>query len=136
MSRAKNLANFQTTITDGTTSVATSFVTNGSSKAWTKFDGSAVTSDLTGVLASFGVASVVDNTTGDFTVNVSSAFSTAHYSVASTNGVIANNGGIFSVAENAAASPTASAYRLNVCSPGGTQNDNTSIKLTFDGDLA
>ena len=138
MSKAKNLANFQTTITDGTTSVATSFVTNGSAKAWIKFDGSSVTAatDLAGVLASFGVASVVDNTTGDFTVNVSSAFSTAHYSVASTNGVIANSGGIFSVAENAAASPTASAYRLNVCSPGGTQNDNTSIKLTFDGDLA
>ena len=109
---------------------------SGVAAAWVKFDGSAVTSNLTGVLASFGVASVVDNTAGDFTVNVSSAFSTAHYSVASTNGVIANSGGIFSVAENAAASPTASAYRLNVCSPGGTQNDNTSIKLTFHGDLA
>ena len=48
MSRAKNLANFQTTITDGTTSVATTFVTNyitnGSAKAWISFNGSTVTS--------------------------------------------------------------------------------------------
>ena len=75
MSRAKNLANFQTTITDGTTSVATSFVTNGSAKAWMTMtgDGSAIDDSL-------NTSSLSDNGTGDFTQNYTSAFGNVHYS--------------------------------------------------------
>lgn len=82
MSRAKNLANFQTTITDGTTSVATSFVTNGSAKVWINFNGTTVTnaSDLTGVNDSFSVSSVVDNTSGDVTINFTNNMGNAYYS--------------------------------------------------------
>ena len=104
---------------------------SGVAAAWVKFNGStaAVTDDV-------NIASITDNAAGDFTVNMSSSFATANYCVASTNGKIANAGGIWSVAENSAASPTSSAYRLNVQSPSGTANDNTSINLTFHGDLA
>lgn len=75
MSRAKNLANFQTTITDGTTSVATSFVTNGSAKAWMTMigDGSAIDDSL-------NTSSLTDTTTGQFTQNYASAFGNVHYS--------------------------------------------------------
>ena len=76
MSRAKNLANFQTTITDGTTSVATSFVTNGSAKAWVNFNG-------TGTIAardSFNVASLTDNGTGNHNMNFTNNMGNSDYS--------------------------------------------------------
>ena len=62
MSRAKNLANFQTTITDGTTSVATSFVTNGSAKAWVNFDGQSTAT----IQDSNNIASLTDQGTGQY----------------------------------------------------------------------
>ena len=114
---------------DGTSPVT--LTKQSAAKAWVKFNGSTVT-----IVDDVNVASITDNGTGDFTINMSSSFATANYCVSSTNGKIANNSGIWSVAENSAASPTTSAYRLNVQSPSGTQNDNTSIKNTFHGDLA
>ena len=82
MSRAKNLANFQTTITDGTTSVATSFVTNGSAKVWINLNPAVVTnaSDMTGVNDSFSVSSVIDNTNGDVTINFTNNMGNIYYS--------------------------------------------------------
>jgi len=77
MSRAKNLANFQTTITDGTTSVATSFVTNGCAKAWVNFNG-------TGTIAtrdSINVSSLNDDGTGKYDVVLTSAMDNANYAV-------------------------------------------------------
>lgn len=80
MSRAKNLANFQTTITDGTTSVATSTavdaVKNGTAKAWVNFNG-------TGTIAardSFNVASLTDNGTGNHDMNFTNNMSNSDYS--------------------------------------------------------
>ena len=58
-------------LSDGTTTVATSYITNGSAKAWVNFNG-------TGTIAirtSQGVGSLTDNGTGDYTVNFSTSFS-------------------------------------------------------------
>jgi len=81
MSRAKNLANFQTTITDGTTSVATSTavdsVKNGTAKTWVNFDG-------TGTIAardSHNLSGLTDNGTGDYQINISSAMNNSNYYV-------------------------------------------------------
>jgi len=63
-------------ISDGTTTVGTSYVVNGSAKAWVNFNG-------TGTIAtrdSFNVASLTDNGTGNYTVNFSNAFGTGDYS--------------------------------------------------------
>jgi hypothetical protein len=76
MSRAKNLANFQTTITDGTTSVATSFVTNGSAKVFSK-----TSADGTSITKSFNVSSLVDTNTGQQTININSNMSDGDYIV-------------------------------------------------------
>ena len=83
MSRAKNLANFQTTITDGTTSVATSFVTNGSAKVWINFDGATAdaTENLTGVRDSLNVSSLVDVSSGKYKVNINSDMANDDYSL-------------------------------------------------------
>jgi hypothetical protein len=62
-------------ISDGTTSVASTYVVNGSAKAWVNFNG-------TGTIAardSFNVASLTDNGTGDYSCNFSSAMGNANY---------------------------------------------------------
>jgi len=67
-----NVAN----ITDGTDTVETGYVVNGSAKAWVNFDG-------TGTIAireSFNVASLTDNGTGDYTVTWSTSFAAYDYS--------------------------------------------------------
>ena len=54
-------------ITDGTTTVGTSYVVNGSAKAWVNANGSGFA-----VLESFNASSVVDNSTGNYRLNFSS----------------------------------------------------------------
>jgi hypothetical protein len=66
-----------TNISDGTTTLATGFVVNGSAKAWVNFDG-------TGTIAardSLNLSSLTDNGTGNYTVNFSNAFGAADYAV-------------------------------------------------------
>ena len=75
-------------ITDGTTTLATGYVVNGSAKAWVNFNG-------TGTIAardSFNVASLTDNGTGDYAVNFSNNTSNANYavSVSSSSGGASN----------------------------------------------
>ena len=68
-----NVAN----ITDGTDTVETSYVLNGSAKAWVNFNG-------TGTIAtrdSFNVASLTDNGTGDYSVNYTSAMANGNGAV-------------------------------------------------------
>ena len=58
-------------ITDGTTTVGTSYVVNGSAKAWVNFNG-------TGTIAirtSFNVSGLTDSGTGDYRYAVTNAFS-------------------------------------------------------------
>jgi hypothetical protein len=62
-------------ISDGTTSVASTYVVNGSAKAWVNFNG-------TGTVAirdSLNVGSITDNGTGDYTSNFTAAMSDANY---------------------------------------------------------
>lgn len=54
-------------------------------KAWVNFDGTAVTTDLTGVRDSFNVTSVIDNGTGDFTVTWDTDFANTDYCLACTS---------------------------------------------------
>lgn len=67
-----------TTLSNGTVSVPTATVVNGSAKAWVNFNG-------TGTIAardSFNVASLTDNGAGDYTVNFTTALADADYAVA------------------------------------------------------
>tara|TARA_B100000902_G_scaffold144631_1_gene141998 strand:+ start:96 stop:530 length:435 start_codon:yes stop_codon:yes gene_type:complete len=88
MSRAKNLANFQTTITDGTTSVATSFITNGSAKAWIDFNGSGTPA----ARDSFNHSSLTDGGTGDYTCVYTSSFGNVNYVLLCSGGAELNHG--------------------------------------------
>jgi hypothetical protein len=64
-----------TNVSDGTTSVGTTYVTNGSAKAWVNLNG-------TGTIAlrdSFNVSSVTDNGTGQYTFNYTNNMANANY---------------------------------------------------------
>jgi hypothetical protein len=62
-------------LSDGTTTVGTEYVTNGSAKAWVNFNG-------TGTIAagdSFNLASLTDLGTGQYAVNFASGFANTAY---------------------------------------------------------
>ena len=65
-------------LNDGTTTVATTYITNGSAKAWCNWNG-------TGTVAtrdSFNNSSLTDNGTGDYTLGLTSAMGNSNYATA------------------------------------------------------
>ena len=110
-------------------SLATNYVVNGSAKAWITFNG-------TGTIAtrnSFGVSSISDNSTGNYTVNFSNAFSAADY-VQQTSGDAASSAhfGTASITETY----TTSATRGRFFDAAGSGVDTAFANITTHGDLA
>jgi len=110
-------------LSDGTTTVATSYITNGSAKAWVNFNG-------TGTIAirtSQGVTSLTDNGTGDYTVNFSTSFS-------------GEPAGVLTGGRNThyyTGSGNTSSLRFYSITVGTSTNADTSILvLSANGDLA
>ena len=66
-------------ITDGTDTVETGYVLNGSAKAWVNLNGTG-TASITG---SFNVASITDNGTGNYSVTLTNAMDNNSGSVTS-----------------------------------------------------
>jgi hypothetical protein len=118
-------------VSDGTLSIPTTFVTNGSAKAWVNFDG-------TGTIAardSFNVASLTDNGTGDYSVNFSSAMADANYSaIANADGI--NVSVLAETSTSIARGNTASLARVGVISGASSFVDVGQICLLTHGDLA
>jgi hypothetical protein len=117
----------------GNNSIATSFVASGSAKAWANFNG-------TGTIAvndSQNTSSAVDNGTGDYTQNFSSALANGYYS--STNMVAqANNdsAGSGNVDWMIYYSQTTTALRVTSGNGSATSADMYYVALTINGDLA
>ena len=120
-----------TTLSNGSVSVPTATVVNGSAKAWVNFNG-------TGTVAirdSFNVASITDNGTGDYTANFTTALTDADYvAVASARQLTAS--GYLSVATdvNTAGSSftrTAAAYQVQMQNVVGGLNDNPFTQIAF-----
>ena len=63
-------------LNDGTTTLATTFVTNGSAKVWCRWD----FSETNVIKDSLNVSSLSDDSTGTNTINYSSSMSNANYS--------------------------------------------------------
>ncbi len=62
-------------ISDGTTSVASTYVVNGSAKAWVNFNGQGTVA----IRDSLNVGSITDNGTGNYTMNFTNAMADANY---------------------------------------------------------
>ena len=122
-------------ITDGTDTVETGYVLNGSAKAWAKYG-----MDDNTINDSLNLSSITDNGTGDFTNTWTNGFNTASYSHMA-NGSIGTGGS--SINKQDFYTPSASAVRLltafhNGSSDGGagTAYDYQLLSLLCHGDLA
>jgi hypothetical protein len=105
----------------------------GMAKAWVRFD---VSGGTPSIVASYNVTSITDNGLGDFTINFTTAFSSANYV-----GVITCSGSTTSGSDsNFAASlkgtpPTASAFRFGCYrSNVGDTTDPDTVFAVFYGD--
>jgi hypothetical protein len=111
-------------ITDGTTTVGTSYVVNGSAKAWIFFQGTGTVN----VLDSFNISSVDDNGTGNYDLNYASSFSSANISPVGTSnwrGVLTHD--------------AYSATDTNLATREGgssSKGDRGRLSVTVHGDLA
>ena len=113
-------------LNDGTTTEATTYVTNGSSKAWLYGSSSAGLND------SYNISSGTDHGTGDYSYAVTSAFASANYSQTST---VATTSSDITTNRNTARS-AASTLSIEIGDPHSQSNTNGAHGLTVHGDLA
>ena len=121
-----NVAN----ITDGTTTVGTSYVVNGSAKAWVSVQGNANPQAL---LGSFNVSSLTDNGTGYGQINLSSSMSNLNYSATTAKQNANNNNAAETFFRDASSS---SVVRWSFFESGGSLYDPLYWVGTVHGDLA
>ena len=126
---------------NGNNSIATSFVAGGSAKVWINFDGdtASATANLDGVNQSFNVTSLVDNTTGDFSINITSNMGnddvcvSGHCPSDATN--TAHQWGLLTARQKSEI--TASSVRVTTASSyNASQIDRDGVSVIFHGDLA
>jgi hypothetical protein len=108
----------------GSASVPVDTVISGSAKAWVNFNGTGTVA----IRTQFNVSSITDNGTGDYTVNFTTAFADANYSVslaASTSNGVTNQ----IASANSGSAPTTMSttqVRVSHVSTAGTFVDTTT----------
>jgi hypothetical protein len=120
-------------VSDGTLSIPTTYVTNGSAKAWVNFDGTGTPA----VTNSFNVSSITDLATGRFTINVTSAFADATYAI--TTQATKDAGNTSQRTYGYCNGDTITAAAIDIRMQAVTDNsfqDETYTYVVFHGDLA
>ena len=115
-------------ISDGTDTVETGYVVNGSAKAWVNFNG-------TGTIAtrdSFNVSSLTDVGAGQYRINFSNSMANTGYSFATTNRI--NENIVGSVA--AFHLTTSIELQSRATTSTGTETDTDYVCGIIQGDLA
>ena len=119
-------------ITDGTDTVGTSYVVNGSAKAWMHYN-----QDTTAINQSFNTSSVTDVATGEAKYTYSSALDAANYCLHASGKSDDNNtdsaGNRVMVRPFGSTATTGSSF---VTDTGGFERDCRILCLTTFGDLA
>jgi hypothetical protein len=100
----------------------------GVAKCWVQFNGSGTVT----ARASHELSSLTDNSTGNYTVNKTTAFSSANYSFATSVGEPTST--LYETANPAAAVPTTTAFRFEVYWIGNSSRDATYISVSLFGD--
>ena len=120
----------------GNNSIGLSYVAQGSAKAWVNFDGGSVdgTADLTGVNDSFNISSLVDNDTGEHTVNIDSDMGNTNYNITVTDGQ-ASYGRLLPIVESDQIA-AGSCKVLSGNSSTGSALDAVYFSVLIHGDLA
>ena len=120
-------------ISDGTTSVPTGYVVNGSAKAWVNFNGTGTAV----IRESLNISSLTDNATGDFRTSFTSSMANADFSICSAtdqNGVAAYNFQGVEVFGSQSVDYVAGLYRPNTGSD--VKADVSRIRRAIHGELA
>jgi len=112
-------------ITDGTDTVGTSYVVNGSAKAWVNSTGAAVIND------SFNVSSALDLGTGSYTINLSSSMINSLFAAKASTW---QSTSITGTGHNILG-PTTSSQKID-CVENDVLTDPTALLASFHGDLA
>jgi hypothetical protein len=122
---------------NGNNSIATSTVAEGSAKAWVNFDGTAVdgTVDLTGVRDSFNISAIVDNTTGDYRIDINANMNSTDYVVSGSGYDHAGTADSYTV--HMYHDLAAGSVEINNIRPTNNASADTSyVGTTIHGDLA
>jgi hypothetical protein len=115
-----------TTLTDGTNSTSTTNCIQGSAKAWVNFAGAATPT----INNSFNVSSITYNTTGDYTVNFTTAMPNANYVMCGSSQTVAGVGSLFIGAYQTSPYTTTSA-RINAWSSFSGAGASPSVQVAF-----
>jgi hypothetical protein len=116
-------------VSDGTLSIPTTYVTNGSAKAWVNFNG-------TGTIAardSLNVSSLTDNGTGQYTINLANSLANTSYCVTATKENVTVNSDFG--ATDDLNNRSASAF-LVASIEAGILADSANMNCLLHGDLA
>ena len=116
-------------ISDGTTTVGASYVTNGSAKAWLKYDQVSVAID-----DSLNTSSVTDQAVGNFYQNITNAFTSADYATSGC-GYESNSNATTNILSCDYEVSSSSQTRWWVIVNSSSSNDSISSSSTF-GNLA
>ena len=112
-------------------SLDTSYVVNGSAKAWVNFNGSTF-----GINDSFNVGSMTDNSTGDYTVTFSNALSSANFSTtANTLRISGDQSSVVMPTAYTTAKVELETWRENA-GAGSVAADHSLVSASMLGDLA
>ena len=110
--------------------ISTSYVVEGSAKAWVNFNG-------TGTIAtrnSLNISSLSDAGTGDYDINISSSFTAADYSINTSGYPSASWNQILQL--QTPSNNTGSIFSVYSASTSGTLNDTQLVCADAHGDLA
>ena len=114
-------------ISDGTTSVGTEYVVNGSAKAWVNFTG-------TGTVAiddSLNTSSITDNSTGRYEANPTNNFANANYCLTHDGLINGGNGWFISYFDKTSAN-----VELLYINTLGSYEDCADASVVYFGELA
>ena len=117
-----------TTLSNGSVSVPTATVVNGSAKAWVNLNGAGTIA----VRDSFNVASLTDLGAGQYQANFSSAMSAANYAAPLSAEPADNTGGIPYNGVHAVSSTSVAARTTTV----SAFSDSALVVISVFGDLA
>jgi len=118
-------------LSDGTDTVATGYVVNGSAKAWVSLNGTSTIA----IRGSLNISSIVDNGTGDYTSNFTASFNANDYAMPSAGG-IGSGATEPRIIGPAQVDPTTGLARMISLNAGGTVVDINFCTSSFIGDLA
>jgi len=102
----------------------------GRTKAWCNFNGTGSISTRD----SFNISSLVDITTGEYSVNFTDSFSAADYSVSGAAGSRTTASG-FTLEAPSRQAPTTGDIRVSCITHTGTITDSDTVSLAIFGDL-